>query len=78
MEKLPYGRNVRNPLNKMIPLFTLGIISLLLAACNSSSLIKVGDPAPDFTLSSAVGTEVSISDFEGKRPVLLYFHMAKG
>ena len=35
---------------------------------------KVGDMAPDFTLSDTSGTEsVTLSDFRGKKPVALIF-----
>ncbi len=34
---------------------------------------KVGDPAPDFTLPSTSGAEVTLSSFRGKRHVLLAF-----
>lgn len=44
---------------------------------SSSGGIAVGNPAPDFTLTSASGEEVSLSDYQG-RPVLLFFHMAVG
>lgn len=40
--------------------------------------LMVGDIAPQFTLSSADGKLVSLSDFSGKQDVLLYFHMAYG
>jgi hypothetical protein len=63
---------------KVIAIFALGFSSILISACNSSELIKVGDPAPEFTLSSETGLEVSLSDYQEKQPVLLYFHMAKG
>ena len=36
-------------------------------------MLKVGQKAPDFTLTSDEGTEVSLKDFKGKR-VLLYFY----
>lgn len=36
--------------------------------------LKVGDDAPDFTLSDPHGKrKVTLSDFEGKRPVILIF-----
>ena len=36
--------------------------------------LKVGDVAPDFTLKSLDGPEqVTLSDFRGKRPVVLIF-----
>jgi len=50
------------------------------AACGSDDGggggLALGDPAPPFSLSSARGGDVSLSDFDG--PVLLYFHMADG
>jgi cytochrome oxidase Cu insertion factor (SCO1/SenC/PrrC family) len=39
--------------------------------------IAVGDTAPAFTLQSASGGPVSLSDYAGK-PVLLYFSMGPG
>jgi len=36
--------------------------------------VKVGDIAPDFTLSSQTGTPVSLKDFRGKKAVVLYFY----
>ena len=35
---------------------------------------KAGDPAPDFTLFDVTGTKsVTLSDFQGKKPVALVF-----
>jgi len=39
--------------------------------------IAVGDTAPAFSLKSASGGTVSLSDYAGK-PVLLYFSMGPG
>lgn len=39
--------------------------------------IAVGDTAPAFSLESASGGTVSLSDYAG-RPVLLYFSMGPG
>lgn len=36
--------------------------------------IKIGDKAPDFTLSSSTGEQVSLKDFQGKKSVVLYFY----
>ncbi len=36
-------------------------------------MVTEGEPAPDFTLTSDAGDEVSLSDFRGK-PVVLYFY----
>ena len=36
--------------------------------------LKVGEPAPDFTLSDAAGRSVTLSDLRGKKPVVLVFY----
>jgi len=36
--------------------------------------LKVGDKAPDFTLMDEQGRPVSLKDFLGKKPVILYFY----
>ncbi|MBD2395595.1 peroxiredoxin [Cyanobacterium aponinum FACHB-4101] len=36
--------------------------------------LNVGDRAPDFTLPSAEGKNVSLSDFLGKKSVVIYFY----
>ena len=38
------------------------------------SNVKVGDPAPDFRLPSLKGGEVSLSDYRGKKNVVLFFY----
>lgn len=38
--------------------------------------VEVGQPAPDFTMPSTTGTDVSLRDFRGKRWVLLEFYGA--
>lgn len=38
--------------------------------------LKVGDEAPDFTLPSTAGGQVKLSDFRGKKPVVLAFFPA--
>ena len=39
-------------------------------------MLKVSDKAPDFTLTSDEGKEVSLSDFKGKRVLLFFFPKA--
>ncbi len=41
------------------------------------SVLEEGDEAPDFTLASPE-SEVSLADYRGERPVLLYFSMGPG
>jgi len=36
--------------------------------------VKIGDFAPDFTLESSSGQNVSLSEFRGKKSVVLYFY----
>jgi thioredoxin-dependent peroxiredoxin len=36
--------------------------------------VKVGDKAPDFTLPSQMGDNVALSEFFGKKNVVLYFY----
>lgn len=38
--------------------------------------LQVGDKAPDFTLPSHLGKDVTLSDFRGKHVVLAFFPLA--
>ena len=38
--------------------------------------LKIGDTAPNFTLSSTAGGKVTLADFKGKAPVVLAFFPA--
>jgi hypothetical protein len=40
----------------------------------SRPLVAVGAPVPDFTLPDAAGRPVSLSDYRGKKPVVLVFY----
>jgi peroxiredoxin Q/BCP len=42
----------------------------------STSAVEVGQPAPDFLLHSTVGESVRLSDYQGKKTVLLFFFVA--
>lgn len=48
----------------------------VLGATRSSSGIEVGEKAPDFKLPSTSGTDISLSDFRGKKWVFLEFYGA--
>lgn len=67
----------------------LSMLGLVLQACDNeeedepvgvvtSQGLQVGQTAPAFSLPSVDGGEVSLSDYVGNQPVLLYFHMAVG
>jgi peroxiredoxin len=38
--------------------------------------VEVGEPAPDFTLLSTNGVDISLNDFRGKKWVFLEFYAA--
>jgi peroxiredoxin len=38
--------------------------------------LKVGQPAPDFHLTSHLGAEVNLSDYRGRNVVLAFFPQA--
>jgi cytochrome oxidase Cu insertion factor (SCO1/SenC/PrrC family) len=39
--------------------------------------VKVGDVAPDFTLESHEGKQISLSDYRGKKHVVLIFYRGR-
>lgn len=39
-------------------------------------MLKPGDKAPDFTLTSDEGKEISLNDFKGKRALIFFFPKA--
>ena len=54
------------------------LIVLLVSALGVASMataLEVGEPAPDFTLASTTGEQISLSQFWGKQLVLLEFHV---
>ncbi len=57
----------------------LAVYALLLALGSSlvaaAAPLKVGDKAPDFTLPDQNGKEVSLSQFLGKKNVVLAFYV---
>ena len=59
---------------------SLTVVLLLLAAIMASAAelmtkVKVGDPAPDFTLQDHNNKPVKLSDFRGKKNVVLAFYV---
>ena len=60
----------------------LCLCALLVAACAASfaqqapkTQLKVGQVAPDFTLNDTEGKPVKLSDFRGKKNVVLAFYV---
>ena len=63
----------------------LGVSGLLLIAGSwfnlvgarvpaTTTVLRIGEPAPDFTLPDATGRPVSLAEFRGKKPVVLVFY----
>jgi len=51
--------------------FPLLLAGLLIAGNVAAADLKVGDPAPDFSLSASDGKTYKLSDFKGKKAVVL-------
>jgi peroxiredoxin Q/BCP len=51
-----------------------GLVALaaVLVVSSGASALQVGDKAPEFTLASADGKQVKLSDLTAKGPVLIY------
>jgi len=72
-------------MTKLIRVLT-ALLALFLVGCGSTTTpggaagaaVPVGASAPPFRLPSATGGTVSLADYQGKRPVLLYFSMTAG
>ena len=53
----------------------LAIVSAL-GASRPAAAVEVGQPAPGFTLPATTGGDISLSDFRGKKFVLIEFYGA--
>ena len=65
----------------LIRVFSLAILLILSMAASAQqptppkTQLKVGDAAPDFSLTDTNGKEVKLSDFRGKKNVVLAFYV---
>lgn len=63
--------------------FLFTVLLLILTVCASAQQtpkppqtnLKVGDAAPDFSLTDTDGNAVKLSDFKGKKSVVLAFYV---
>ena len=64
-------------IRRWISLFMVVLMSGALLFFNAGDVmaLKVGDKAPDFTLPSTTGEKISLSQFQGKKPVVLFFYI---
>ena len=59
----------------VVLLATLGIVTLAQQTPPGKTHLKVGDPAPDFTLRATDGQTYKLSDFKGKKNVVLAIYV---
>jgi hypothetical protein len=60
---------------RLSSLTVLGLLLVSILVCTGvATALEVGDQAPDFTLPSTTGEEISLSQFRGKKIVLLEFY----
>ena len=50
-------------------------LALLIFNIGYARALNVGDKAPEFTLPSTTGEKISLSQFQGKKPVALFFYI---
>ena len=56
-------------------LFLLGVLLAGVPGVASvAAAVEIGEKAPDFTLPSTTGEKISLSQFQGKKPVLIEFY----
>jgi len=58
-------------------LILVGVLLVsMLGGLQETTALEVGEKAPDFTLSSTMGGQISLSQFQGKQFVLIEFYGA--
>ena len=57
----------------LVPLLTA--LTLVLAVPGMTGAVEVGEKAPDFELPSTTGGKIRLSDFVGKKNVVLEFYV---
>ncbi len=50
-------------------------LAIVLALPAISAAVEVGERAPDFELPSTMGGKIRLSDFAGKKNVIIEFHV---
>jgi peroxiredoxin len=50
--------------------------ALLLLGANPVLALQVGDKAPDFSLPATTAERISLADYLGKKPVVVFFYIA--
>ena len=60
-------------IHKWAMMAVIALSSLMLLTPSSINALDVGDKAPDFLAFDTVGESTRLSDFQGKKHVLLFF-----
>lgn len=55
-------------------LLVVATIAILVAAAAPAPAVEVGQPAPEFRLPATTGVDITLSEFRGKKWVLLEFY----
>ncbi len=50
------------------------LLASVLSGASVATAVEVGEKAPDFTLPSTTGKDISLSQFQGKQLVLIEFY----
>ena len=56
------------------PLLSGVLVAGVLSIASVAMAVEVGDKAPNFTLPSTTGEDISLSQFQGKKHVLIEFY----
>jgi AhpC/TSA family len=65
--------NMRRGRHKQLLSATKLVFALMLLAPMSSRALNVGDKAPDFLAFDTVGESTRLSDYQGKKHVVIFF-----
>jgi len=61
-------------LSVKLPVVLFLLLIGMLIGGGVATAVEVGEPAPDFTLQSTTGKAISLSQFKGKKNVLIEFY----
>ncbi len=65
----------KRSLMSLVLLAVLSVVALAQQSPPPKTHLKVGDPAPDFTLRATDGKTYKLSDFKGKKNVVLAIYV---
>lgn len=59
---------------RAVYLRSLMVVLIVVVSAGMAMALETGQPAPDFTLPSTTGEKISLSQFKGKKHVLIQFY----